>query len=387
MTENLLIQFLENPDLLDSSSLQKLKDWMKTYPFFQTAYLLHIKNLQNLHGQVENEVLHQTAAFVTDRKVLYYLLHKLPGSVEKTRSDSVGVEPVKYGKEIKDSLKENIANTITQQRHIYDLDVDSEIELIPGLAIDIRKEYGKDIELDNLDLSLNVTDKRIREEINELTPESPSETIQGNEFSPETITASLEIFSEKISYPDEPFELLVEDQGFADQKTITDTKCKIDDESVELTFEESESEPDTPTDDIKIKLLTGWSEAPEESENAPRQDIITDKSFSNKEYSELQMDIPDEYDRESNKTLIDKFIQSNPKIVPSEQSIENVDISANSIEEHESFFTDTLAKIYVKQGNYAKAILAYEKLSLKYPEKSAYFAGQISEIKKLINNT
>ena len=48
--------------------------------------------------------------------------------------------------------------------------------------------------------------------------------------------------------------------------------------------------------------------------------------------------------------------------------------------------TDTLAKIYMKQGKYDKAILAYEKLSLKYPKKNSYFAGQIKKIKQLINN-
>ena len=55
-------------------------------------------------------------------------------------------------------------------------------------------------------------------------------------------------------------------------------------------------------------------------------------------------------------------------------------------DEDDSCFTETLAKIYVKQQRYSKALEIIKKLSLKYPKKNAYFADQIRFLEKLIIN-
>ncbi len=52
----------------------------------------------------------------------------------------------------------------------------------------------------------------------------------------------------------------------------------------------------------------------------------------------------------------------------------------------ESYFTETLAKIYIKQGRYAKALEIIKRLNLNYPKKNAYFADQIRFLEKLILN-
>ena len=84
--------------------------------------------------------------------------------------------------------------------------------------------------------------------------------------------------------------------------------------------------------------------------------------------------------------LIEKFIIANPRIEPVREKAEIplTDMSKPFVEEKEVFLTETLARIYIKQGYYSKALDIYEKLSLKYPEKSSYFASQILEVKELI---
>jgi hypothetical protein len=84
--------------------------------------------------------------------------------------------------------------------------------------------------------------------------------------------------------------------------------------------------------------------------------------------------------------LIDKFIIANPRIEPHRDKtyLPNEDISKPFLEESAGLVTETLAKIYVNQGYYSKAIDIYEKLSLKFPEKSSYFASQIEKVKEFI---
>ena len=84
--------------------------------------------------------------------------------------------------------------------------------------------------------------------------------------------------------------------------------------------------------------------------------------------------------------LIDRFIKANPKIKPSTKTAEVEDISRESSEQNESLMTETLAKVYIEQKKYDNAIQAYRILSLKYPEKSVFFADRIKAIKILQRN-
>ncbi|MDT8414762.1 MAG: hypothetical protein RQ735_05225 [Flavobacteriaceae bacterium] len=82
--------------------------------------------------------------------------------------------------------------------------------------------------------------------------------------------------------------------------------------------------------------------------------------------------------------LIDRFLAESPKIVPEKDHKTSLNI--NSAAPEAEIMTETLAKVYTHQKKFKKAIKAYKILSLKYPEKSGYFADQIRALQALDKN-
>jgi len=316
-----LIKYIEKPSSLDDSTIADITLLAEQYPFFQVAQLLRIKNLHNIAPESIKNALNYTAAYVTDRKILYYLLNPIeagPASeisnpLLKVASEEsnplIKTEIKSPEKLIKDTLQENISDTLENQIDYYKNSPENEIEF--STAIDVKKEYGQGIELDDLVIRINNEEP----ELLELTPDKQ---------------------------PPAP-----------DLKTVENQHI----------ISPSLKEKDIKTQDILLLINKG----------VPAEQVIPQEN----KLSETQ---------KKKKLLIDSFIMTNPKITPVIiENAEQKDIAEESAREHDHLITDTLAGIYVKQGNYAKAIFAYEKLSLKYPEKSTYFAAQIDEIKKLID--
>ncbi len=88
----------------------------------------------------------------------------------------------------------------------------------------------------------------------------------------------------------------------------------------------------------------------------------------------------------SKQEIIDSFIKNQPVMPAPKNTFYNpVEYAKRSVVDQENIISETLANIYLGQGHYEKAIHVYEKLILKFPEKSSYFAALIEKAKKNIN--
>ncbi|MBQ4912914.1 hypothetical protein J8L85_00600 [Maribacter sp. MMG018] len=284
MTVTDFTYFLEHPTkVVDPLQTKQLEDILEEYPYFQAARALHLKGLKNLNSYKYNKALKTTAAYTTDRDVLFDFI---------TSKDFLQYNPPHPSKEINDPAPPIAQETKAEKPLIEE----SEDEPLP--------QDTKDAE-NILDPKLFISKEPKKDETDELELGKPL------------------IFDKKEKY------------SFSEWLQLT-SKKPIN----------REKEP--------------------AKEKAPKN-TSADKNLLKKK----------KFDR------IDEFIAKNPKIVPKENTVTPVNIKDSIKIDKKELMTETLAKVYLEQKKYKKAIQAYKILSLKYPEKSGFFADRIKAVQKI----
>ena len=153
---------------------------------------------------------------------------------------------------------------------------------------------------------------------------------------------------------------------------------------IETTAIPEEAEITESTSEEKLEIGKPLPFTP--SERHSFQEWLQLTKFSPIEREIEEKTIQNDPEKQKKLDIIDKFIEANPKIAPVKETTKPPANISKSVEEPTHLMTETLAKVYLEQKKYTKAIQAYEILILKYPEKSSFFADRINEIKNLQQN-
>lgn len=357
------ISYVETPEKMSENESVLLSELLKNFPYFQTAHLLYAKSLHNINSIHYNNQLRLTAAYATDRKILHRLITKQQ-EIEVIKIPDTKIESEVEVPSVTESLEEKkieeaVINLIKEE--VEEKNIQPKI-IEEFIAPEIENTSSLDSTLDEQPaVALDVTEKVIEEpkieSLKEETLEIRDELETG--YLNEIIDASVEI--EILSTPlIRPSEEKTEEK----QETIESNFVLNIQEPI---IEEKES--------INIDSLsfTDWL-----------KHINTGTTINEETKEEAESENAD--NQLSPFELIDKFIRDEPKLSRTKtEFFSPVNMAKQSVAEDITFVSETLAKIYVLQGNYAKAIKAYENLRLKYPEKRLYFASQIKNLRKLIN--
>jgi hypothetical protein len=312
---------LENPNTLSEVDLQDLKTIVDEFPFAQSVRALYLKKLKQNDSFKYNHNLKVTAAYTADRSVLFDFI-----TSHEFNQNSVS-----------ESIKKN-----TQRLNAIPVDFENISEQ--------TKSEQQDFE-SHLDANKAVLDPKLFEEKRDILLEK------------------LEIYD---SFPpQEPILQSNEQKEEVESHASPENTLKIG-QPLDFTKDETHSFSEW-LNLIKFKPIERHQEkdANEDAINQKQQD----------DFAKKEMIIKSTIAKKNK--LIEAFFSKSHKLEPKRDENNKFNIAKAQMIPQEELMTETLARIYLEQKNYKKAIQSYKILSLKYPEKNGFFADQIKAVKQL----
>ncbi len=427
---------LSNPALINKVSDEVLQDWITRYPYVS---LFHLYALKRKHDYSEKE-LHKTAFYINNRSKLYFLLQKetntsLPLTqvqeiensnatdkqntneaaslpISKTTSITeddmseiapIIISPTEASTEVKPlTIADQILAEIKLRQSVKEQESEQVSEVITTAAITQQEHKVEnptltvDGELKQTS-ALQDTTSNAETEDNAETVTAKPDTIEEKKISiAEKVFGAIQQMKEETPVTIERVEQITLHPPTEKQESLAVAKEEIQEaKGIPVISNEITPEPtpkaiqdtDNPHtfmewlkllgNDLNTKTIDPAADTSEWIE-IPRYEVeLLQEIKKEEEHQPISINLP----QQENKLFEPNFDEGEVDLFH-EIDEEVNKVASESVSFKQDMMTETLAKIYEKQGKTDKAIEIYNALSMKFPEKSAYFAVLIKKIEK-----
>jgi tetratricopeptide (TPR) repeat protein len=394
VNSNHLSHIVQQPDLITGQQALELEELCRKFPAFSTPFVLLAKYYHQTGDYRAAEAIQKAALrvhdrswladFVTTPKETQFPIPEITSDAaldDSSNTTSLDIENV-Y-----DTEQENLAEPPTFEAESSE----THDEAQDALTTQVTPDYSEENNSEAIALEADKPKEEIQEPltVSELfVPQDPDEWVF-DEI--ETLEAGNEatwlgFSTSKKQEFDNPATLVSEDQSFGAGGII------------QPDIEEDASALHSPeTDMLQITESIIISATPYQIEqffpsiqNAPTGEPTDFYSWLSNPVVKEEEKTQEKTQKENSEnhriqqqSIIDRFIETNPGVIRPKKEFFTPETAAKKSEHlPENLATETLAKVYLQQGNFQGAIRTYERLMLKFPEKNAYFANLIQQIQK-----
>jgi len=318
------------PHEIDENDLVDLNKLVEQYPYCSSLHVIYLKGLALHHDLNFERELAKTAIHATDRNHLYALIHS---------------NPIQLGLET-EQIEANIQHLQPEPRETVQ-EITEVIEILPPTEEVVEEKT----------------------EVSFIAVEEISHTEIENKINTTDLDDDILTNAIDLVYVDSGIEPLKEEKKL-DLKQEYANELAIETKTTSI---EKSSDAVDKNDSLGPLSFVDWLKQKQ------------NKIVEIEKLDEINEDEEKEGDRKkvAVNELLEKFINEQPTISrPVKDFYSPLKNARESIEESDDMVTETLAKIYALQKNYSKAITAYEKLILLYPEKKTFFASRIENLRE-----
>ncbi len=401
MNQTKFLELIRGYPSLSEKDLEEIDEVIAAYPYVQIGHALSAKVNQNIHSPQAGIKLKYAAVYTAERAVLKSLLeNKISLEAGEDSSQPRGRPEQETAPQ---TPQESAKTTHTKeegpaidQPEASDRERAEHRKMIAGIRSEMEanlqelqkykfKFFEQNSELFEEELKKK---KPTEQELSQPTadgqspepgsesdlsskakPEEiqPTQPVPENGPSPESIEGGPEDDHSKQSIEEEPEAIPSPELSSQD----TQSPASKDDHSREPSGEEPKDIP-APEPDLKGNVT-------------PQPGHPEDTAEQAKDLEESGADNPSDSELQDQIKIIDEFIEASSKLAnlpPPEDDVKKEDLSKPSTTFGDDLVSENLANIMIKQGKVNDAIDIYKKLIWKFPQKQAYFAARIEELKK-----